>query len=162
MAKQPPDAPPPISREPYAGMIENFPSGQVIYLAPVPLPTDRPAQDYGSAVGEENETYMEFGFGTPSVFSWQATLGGPFSFFCMTAFLAPAIFGLMGLLVGEDLKSSVNFTLDMIPSGLRYGALGAGITLAIFLITTINHLAKYETLVPTRFNRQRREVCFVP
>ena len=162
MAKASVDAPPPISREPYAGMIENFPSGQVIYLAPVPLPTGRPAQDYGSAVGEVNETYMEFGFGTPSVFSWQATLGGPFSFFCMTAFLAPAIFGLMGLLVGEDLKSSINFTLDMIPSGLRYGALGAGITLAIFLITTINHLAKYETLVPTRFNRQRREVCFVP
>ncbi|MEB0043780.1 hypothetical protein QN386_25720, partial [Pseudomonas sp. CCI3.2] len=25
-----------------------------------------------------------------------------------------------------------------------------------------NQLAKYETLVPTRFNRQRREVCFVP
>ncbi|MEE3509685.1 hypothetical protein QN399_26205, partial [Pseudomonas sp. 10C3] len=61
MAKPPLNAPPPISREPYAGMIENFPSGQVIYLAPVPLPTDMPAQDYGNAVGEVSDAHMDFG-----------------------------------------------------------------------------------------------------
>ena len=86
MAKPLLNAPPPISREPYAGMIESFPSGQVIYLAPVPLPTDSPAQDYGNAVGEVNNTYMDFGLGLPAVFSWQAGLGGPTSFFLRLLF----------------------------------------------------------------------------
>ena len=45
MAKPSVSSPPPINQEPYAGMIETFPSGQVFYLAPVPVPTDRPAQD---------------------------------------------------------------------------------------------------------------------
>jgi hypothetical protein len=162
MTKSSSDAPPPLHREPYAGMVENFPGGQVIYLAPGPLPTDMPAQDYGNAVGGVNDTYMDFGLGMPAVFGWQAGLGGSLSFFCMTAFLAPLIFGMMGLFIGEDFKSSINFTLDMIPSGLQYGASGAGVTLAIWIYVTLNQLAKRETLVPTRFNRQRREVCFVP
>ncbi|MDY7563788.1 hypothetical protein QN400_16905 [Pseudomonas sp. RTC3] len=50
----------------------------------------------------------------------------------------------------------------MIPSGLQIGAWGGGLALALGIIISLNHLAKYETLVPTRFNRQRREVCFVP
>jgi hypothetical protein len=143
-------------------MIENFPSGQVIYLAPVPLPTDMPAQDYGNVVGEVNNTYMDFGSGMPAVFGWHITLGVPLSLFFMAAFLAPAIFGLMGLVAGENLKSSVDFALGMIPSGLQIGAWGGGAILALGIIISLNHLAKYETLVPTRFNRQRREVCFVP
>jgi len=162
MAKPLLNAPPPISREPYAGMIESFPSGQVIYLAPVPLPTDSPAQDYGNAVGEVNNTYMDFGLGLPAVFSWQAGLGGPTSFFFMTAFLMPLFVGLIVLGLGGDLEEAISFITGMFPSGLKYGSIGAGLMFGLFVVITFNHLAKYETLVPTRFNRQRREVCFVP
>jgi len=162
MAKPRLNAPPPISREPYAGMIENFPSGQVIYLAPVPLPTGKPAQDYGNAVGEVNDTYMDFGFGLPAVFGWQITLGGPFTCFCLSAFLMPIIFAFTGLVIGGTFEEAMIFLTGPFPMLLKIGAWGGGAVLLMFLIISLNHLAKYETLVPTRFNRQRREVCFVP
>jgi hypothetical protein len=38
----------------------------------------------------------------------------------------------------------------------------AAVTLTIYLFITFNHLNKYHEVIPTRFNRQRREVCFVP
>lgn len=162
MAKPPVNAPPSISREPYAGMIENFPSGQVIYLAPVPLPTKMPAQDYGNAIGEVNDAYMGFGLGLPAVFSWQITLGGPFTCFCLSAFLMPIVFAFTGLVIGGTFEKAMIFLTGPFPMLLKIGAWGGSAVLAMFLIITFNHLAKYETLVPTRFNRQRREVCFVP
>jgi hypothetical protein len=48
------------------------------------------------------------------------------------------------------------------PYGLKVGAWGSLPPLVIFLAITFHHLAKYKKVVPTRFNRQRREVCFVP
>ncbi|MGV8860218.1 MAG: hypothetical protein ACOH2T_03420 [Pseudomonas sp.] len=162
MAKPLLNAPPPISREPYAGMIENFPGGQVIYLAPVPLPTDMPAQDYGNAVGEVNDAYMDFGLGMPAVFGWQMIVGGPFTCSCLYAFILPLLVGIIVLSLGGDLKEASDFTLGLIPSGLQIGAWGGGLALSLGVIISLNHIAKYETLVPTRFNRQRREVCFVP
>jgi len=73
--------PPPINHDPYAGMLESFPTGLITYLAPLPLPTNLPAQDYGHAVGDVNDIYMDFGIGLPAVFGWQMTLGGPLNFF---------------------------------------------------------------------------------
>jgi hypothetical protein len=162
MAKSITDASPLISPKPYAGMIESFPSGQVSYLAPVPLPTGLPAQDYGNAVGGVNDIYMDSGLGTPAVFGWQYAVGFPFSFLVMVAFLAPLLFVLMGLALGESIEQSLSLAFFMFPSGLEMGAWSGGLLLALGLIITFNQLAKYETLIPTRFNRQRREVCLVP
>jgi hypothetical protein len=44
------------------------------YLAPLPLPTPMPP--YGPHIGELNDVYMDFGLGSPQVFSWQVILGG--------------------------------------------------------------------------------------
>mgnify|MGYP001576830899 CR=1 FL=1 len=162
MAKPSVSSPPPINQEPYAGMIETFPCGQVIYLAPVPLPTDRPAQDYGNAVGSVNDTYMDFGLGMPSVFSWQMIVGGPFTCFCLYALIFPVVSAFMGLVIGGTLNEAVVFLTGPFPMLFKIGFWGGCIALAIGIIISLNHLAKYETLVPTRFNRQRREVCFVP
>ena len=48
------------------------------------------------------------------------------------------------------------------PFGLEVGAWLAAFTLTIYLAITFHHLLKYKEVIPTRFNRQRREVCFVP
>jgi hypothetical protein len=162
MAKSAMDTSPLINSKPYAGMIESFPSGQVSYLSPVPLPTDRPAQDYGNAVGGVNQTYMDLGVGTPAVFGWQVVLGGPFSFFIFCAFLLPLIGGMLGLALGESLSDEIWMFRNVMPLSIETGAWASGFNLVIGLIITFNNLAKYETLIPARFNRQRREVCFVP
>ena len=162
MNESEPAAPPPIHHSPTAGMVETFPTGQVMYLAPLPLPTALPAQDYGHAVGEVNDTYMDFGVGLPSVFGWQVTLGTPFWAIWFFGLFAPALFWLIGVLDGVGMERATEFSLAAMPQGFEVGLWGAAASLTIYLGVTFHHLAKYKEVVPTRFNRQRREVCFVP
>ena len=162
MATDLPGGPPPIHHAPHAGLVEHFPTGKVVYLAPLPLPTDLPAQDYGHAVGEVNDTYLDFGVGLPSVFAWQMGLGTPFWAIWFFGLFAPALDWLWSILEGRGLEEATKITAILIPQGLEIGAWGALPPLIIFLVISFNHLAKYKEVVPTRFNRQRREVCFVP
>ncbi|WP_426143915.1 hypothetical protein [Pseudomonas sp. DWP3-1-2] len=162
MATDKPDTPPPIHRAPYAGMVEQFPTGQTVYLAPLPLPTDLPPQDYGHAVGEVNDTYLDFGVGLPAVFGWQMTLGLPFWVIWFLGGFAPVLVWLLSISNGHDFTQAMKFALDFMFYGLEFGAWGSLVPLTIFLSITFHHLAKYKKVVPTRFNRQRREVCFVP
>src|SRR5690606_4382278 len=103
MATETPGAPPPIHHAPHAGMVEHFPTGQVVYLAPLPLPTDLPAQDYGHAVGEVNNTYVDFGVGLPAVFGWQMTLGAPFWAIWFFGLFVPALDWLLSVMEGRGL-----------------------------------------------------------
>lgn len=76
-----------------AGDITPFPAGKVIYLSPVPLPTGAAPVDFNQAIGEVNDTYMDFGGSLPTPFTWQFTLGIPFISYLMMAFLMPLIIG---------------------------------------------------------------------
>jgi hypothetical protein len=154
--------PPPIHHNPTAGMVETFPTGQVVYLAPLPLPTDLPAQDYGHAVGEINNTYMDFGVGLPSVFAWQMGLGAPFWAVWFFGLFMPGFVWLLTTFDGGRVSLANAYLLQLIPEGLEIGSWGATAPLTIYLYITLSNLAKYKRVVPTRFNRQRREVCFVP
>jgi hypothetical protein len=143
-----------------AGDIEPFPSGKIIYLAPLPLPTVQ--QPFGPQIGELNHVFMEFGIGPPQVFMWQVTVGLPFSATFMITCLFPAIAGFMFFLAGSgwnDICGAIEGVFDAL--------IGTG-SLTIFCCLCINlgvwhHVHKKRlSLIPTRFNRQRREVCFMP
>jgi hypothetical protein len=162
MAKQPTDVPTPIHHAPNPGMVEVFPTGQVVYLAPLPLPTELPAQDYGHAVGEMNDTYLDFGVGLPSVFAWQMGLGTPFWGLWFFGLCAPALAWLLGIASGGTMNEATVFAMQVMPEGFEVGGWAAAATLALYLFITFNHLDKYHEVIPARFNRQRREVCFVP
>ena len=143
-----------------AGDIEPFPSGKMTYLAPLPLPTPMPP--YGPHIGELNDVYMDFGLGSPQVFSWQVILGGPLSGALMIAFLCPAFIGCIGLIFGYDVAYTWEFVVDFFIVIYPYGNLGAFFSLTIGLAVWHHNHKKRSTLIPTRFNRQRREVCFMP
>jgi hypothetical protein len=143
-------------------MVETFPTGQVVYLAPLPLPTDLPAQDYGHAVGDVNDTYLDFGIGLPAVFGWQMTLGIPFWAIWFFGFFVPALDWLLSVIEGRGVGEATRIAMLLLPEGLSIGGWGGIYALTIFLIITFHHLNKYKKVIPTRFNRQRREVCFVP
>ena len=93
-----------------AGDVEPFQSGKITYLAPLPLPTALPP--HGPHIGELNEVYMDFGLGSPQVFSWQVILGGPFSGAFMIAFIFPPMIGCLGLMFGYDLAYTWEFVVD--------------------------------------------------
>ncbi|WP_181381738.1 hypothetical protein [Pseudomonas prosekii] len=143
-----------------AGDVEPFPGGKITYLSPLPLPT--PLSPHGSHIGELNDVYMDFGLGSPQVFMWQMTLGGPFAGAFAVAFIFPLIGGFLGLVLGygwEDIWDSVEGVFLA-----SYGnATITGITALLIGLCIWNHNHKKRLqIIPTRFNRQRREVCFMP
>jgi hypothetical protein len=143
-----------------AGDVEPFPSGYTTYLAPLPLPTE--ASPYSPYVSDLNDTYLDFGGGMPQVFSWQVTLGGPFTVATLLLFGAPITGALMAASMGDgwddiwDVMQGI-FLAALEPATWTY-LLGLGVGLAVWL----NAHSKYTDVIPTRFNRQRREVCFMP
>jgi hypothetical protein len=143
-----------------AGDVEPFPTGYTTYLAPLPLPTE--ASPYSPYVSDLNDTYLDFGGGMPQVFTWQMTLGGPFTV---------AVFMILGIpLISGLIVAASGFEFDEIlelGEGLFFTALepaiwaylgGLGVCLSVLLQVH----TQYTEVIPTRFNRQRREVCFMP
>ncbi len=143
-----------------AGDIEPFPSGKITYLAPLPLPTPMPPS--GPHIGELNEVYMDFGLGSPEVFSWQVILGLPFSGAFMIAFLFPLFTGFLGIVFGYGMQDIWDSMIGIFHEGYGYAATTGFITLFIGLCVWLHNHNKRAETIPTRFNRQRREVCFMP
>ncbi|WP_460372439.1 hypothetical protein ACOYXF_12225 [Pseudomonas sp. Tul1A2] len=143
-----------------AGDIEPFPSGKITYLAPLPLPTPMPA--YGPHIGDLNDVFMDFGLGSPQVFMWQMTLGGPFSVAFSAAFLFPLIGGFMFFLFGMGWDDVSHAIEGLFNEGKGVSFFVGCLMLLIGLGVWHHNHKKRASIIPTRFNRQRREVCFMP
>jgi hypothetical protein len=160
---KPLDIPPtdPAAVKPHrAGDIEQFHSGYTTYLAPLPLPTE--ASPYSPYVSDLNDTYLDFGGGMPQVFPWQMTLGIPFTGAVLVLLGIPLIVGLMAAANGLGLAEVVEFSKDLFFTALEPTTYMFMVGLSVGLAVWINHHNKYTEVIPTRFNRQRREVCFMP
>ncbi|WP_231669753.1 hypothetical protein [Pseudomonas lini] len=143
-----------------AGDVEPFPSGRITYLAPLPLPT--PLPPLGPHIGELNEVYMDFGVGSPQVFMWQVTLGGPFSGTLMLAFLPPMLAAFLGVVFGYSQVEIWDSVLGVFDESYGYALVSGFCSLLIGLAVWHHNHKKRLQIIPTRFNRQRREVCFMP
>ena len=148
----------PTPTPPRAGDVEPFLTGRKTYLAPLPLPTD--AHPYCPYISDINDVYLDFGGGKPNVFSYQLWLGGPFTGACLIAFGSPIATEFIGLM------------LEIPPANVREVTEGVfctawPIAIQMWLFTTAMCLfvwlkahKHFTEVIPTRFNRQRREVCF--
>ncbi|MFJ2714534.1 hypothetical protein ACIOZM_27290 [Pseudomonas sp. NPDC087346] len=143
-----------------AGDIEPFTGGKITYLAPLPLPTPMPP--HGPHIGELNDVYMDFGLGSPQVFSWQVILGGPISLSFTAVFLFPLITGVMGIIFGYGQEAIWESMVGMFETGYESALITDPLILLIGLCVWHHNHKKRAHLIPTRFNRQRREVCFMP
>ena len=140
--------PEPTPGQPHrAGDTERVGTSKVTYLAPLPLPTGTSPVDFSQTFGEINNTFLDYGIGSPSVFGYQFAIGVPlfFMFFSLVLFpllLAPAM---------DWLLYGIFFATAIIGGG-------AGFLMSWFSIhkSYRNHLKG----TPVRFHRQRREVCF--
>ena len=143
-----------------AGDVEYFPSGHQTYLAPLPLPTsEHPFCPYISGY---NDTFLDFGGGEPNVFSYQIWLGGPFTCSCLVAFGGPLLGGLFGIVFGNNFERILQ-SMAGIYGASSVPALGMWLLGSfIFFFVWLYHHNLFTKVIPTRFNRQRREVCFMP
>lgn len=158
------EAPPTRShrRQHHAGEIEPFPTGHMTYLAPKPLPTGEMPVDYGHAVGVINDRYLDFGIGMSSAFVWQVTLGVPFFGFLLAAVMCPLVGIAGGLHFGNGWPDAIDAFWGILDISFWLGLWGGLAGLFIAMIPRWQMYAKVEKITPTRFNRQRREVCFMP
>lgn len=145
-----------------AGEVESFPTGRLTYLAPKPLPTGALPVDYGRAVGLVTKHYLDFGVGNSFAFAWQMVLGGPFVIFLLGAVVCPLLAFWGGFHFGNGWSDAVWAFWDILGLAFWIGLGGGGFILLLGLQTRWQMHGRVEKIVPTRFNRQRREVCFVP
>jgi len=143
-----------------AGDIDFFPMGRQTYLAPLPLPTE--AEPFCPYISDYNDIFLDFGGGKPNAYSYQIWLGGPFSCAFLSAFGAPLMFLFMGLAFGYTAADSLEFSLAYFMYAWEYSALMwlVGSALCFYVWFEAHNL--FTQVIPTRFNRQRREVCFMP
>ena len=154
------------SREPaatsskHSGDVEYFPSGRLTYLAPLPLPTG--AQPYCPYISGYNDTYLDFGDGDPNVFSYQYSLGVPFTCAFLVAFVFPLLGGFLGMTLGYDSEESWEAVEGIFKVAWGF-AIKAWLALSVMCFGAwLYHHNLFTKVIPTRFNRQRREVCFMP
>ncbi|MFJ2320207.1 hypothetical protein [Pseudomonas sp. NPDC087817] len=143
-----------------AGYIEPFSGGKITYLAPLPLPTTIPP--HGPHIGKLNDAYMDFGLGSPQVFSWQLILGGAFTGAIIVTVLFPLFTGLLGIIFGYGHEAIRESVIGMFEVGYENELIAGPLILLIGLAVWHHNHKKRASIIPTRFNRQRREVCFMP
>nr|WP_093481614.1 hypothetical protein [Pseudomonas sp. ok602] len=142
-----------------AGDVEPFPSGRVTYLAPLPLPS--PLPPHGPHVDELNDVYIDFGMPLPEVFMWQMTLGVPFTIAFIIAFIFPLFTGFLGVVFGYGWDAIWGSMVCMFYEGYGLALVTGFSTLFLGFWAWLSVQNKRTDLIPTRFNRQRREVCFM-
>jgi len=143
-----------------AGDIEPFPTGKITYLAPLPLPTAMPP--YGPHIGAFNDGYMDFGLGSLEVFPWQLIIGGTTAGTFIVLVLFPLFTGLLGILFGYGNEAIWESMVGLFEVALETELISSPLILLICLSVWLHVHKKRLSLIPTRFNRQRREVCFMP
>ncbi|PPA03581.1 hypothetical protein C4E44_13500, partial [Pseudomonas sp. MWU12-2312b] len=129
-----------------AGDIEPFPSGKMTYLALLPLPTLVPP--YGPHIGELNDVHMDFGVGSPQVFSWQLILGVTFSVSSSLVFLFPLITGLLGVIFGYEQEAIWDSVVVMFEVGFEHVIFIGPLILLIGLGVWHHNHKKRSTLIP--------------
>ncbi|WP_447926877.1 hypothetical protein [Vreelandella sp. EE27] len=135
-----------------AGNVERLPAGQIVFLAPHPLPTGELALNEG-AVSELNGTWLDYGAGWPGVFGNQLIIALSFWSFLFMAVVAP-------LLLSPFMSQRMFNALS--DGFIRNGLYMAAVGLFFGLWGVLSVYSKRKKVIPTRFHRQRREVCFVP
>ena len=152
----------PSEQLPRAGRSEPFPSGRLTFLSPRPLPTGLPPLDHGHAVGEVNDGYLDFGTAVTPVFGLQIVLGGPLGLFLFTVFIIPLMSFLLFYWLGNGWPDGVHAFWGVFDITFPLAIWGCSFFLLVGLGIWHREHLKHESVIPTRFNRQRREVCFVP
>ncbi len=148
----------PTPTPPRAGDIEPFLTGRKTYLAPLPLPTD--AHPYCPYISDINDVYLDFGGGKPKVFSYQLWLGGPFTCTCLATFGFPLIGGFLGLAMDYGVEESWRAMKGIFFAAWPIAIMMWLFTSAMCLFVWLKAHKLFTEVIPTRFNRQRREVCF--
>jgi hypothetical protein len=147
---------------PRAGSTKKLPTGEVLFLSPLPVPTGQIPADLNGSFTEVNDVYLDFGStNSGKAFQTQIMIANVMLVFLFFFIFTPFIAGSTawgnphGVSFWSRAESVLNYTFPL--------AIGLTITTALIAVYVIigSTLRKSKTR-PLRFNRQRREICYFP
>lgn len=135
--------------------------GRTLYVSPKPYPVPCPAYDYGSNVMRMDGCFLDWGKSAGAVFPWQMLIGMPLGILVIFVLMFPLVTIGFGFLSG-DISSAIRDAPGHLVFSFSIGGPGALLVLFLIANATYNSIKNHAIYMPVRFNRQRREVCFIP
>ncbi|EPJ81987.1 hypothetical protein CFII64_17346 [Pseudomonas sp. CFII64] len=158
-------APPSTAQEgqnPKAGEVRQFGSEEILYLAPLPVYTgQQPVSMQGFPV--VNDVYLQVG-GSNIGMVWQGKMLAwvIWLMIIMNIFSPLFLAALLWVITPEGTNNTFTKDLSMLSEIFLYlGIFTAPICIGTVIYTIISQTREQARQYPLRFNRQRREVCFV-
>ena len=152
----------PYNQRPKAGEIRAQGSDETLFLAPLPVYTGQ--MPIGSRnFSQMNDVYLELGGSNRGTVETGKMLAAQIWMFIGFIFSGSLIVGLHSLLFPnpdfeQDIATSMKFALQ---AGAYYGVPGGLLVVGFFIQCIVSDVHKRAKTYPVRFNRQRREVCYV-
>jgi hypothetical protein len=162
--RKPPESPestPDIrSQRPRAGELRVRGLNETLFLAPLPVYTGQ-AQVSRRNFSEMNEIYLELGGSNRGMVEQGKILATGIWMALGTAFIAPSCAVLYWILVyPENIRDPFNELFNAIKVFSSYALLSI-IPLGAFIYGMLSNVRALAKSYPVRFNRQRREVCYI-
>jgi hypothetical protein len=156
----PESAPDVRSQRPRAGELRASGLNETLFLAPLPVYTGQ-AQVSRRNFSEMNETYLELGGSNRGMVEQGKILATGIWMALITAFVAPSFVILYGVLsYPENFPTPFKDLIDAIKVFSSYALLSI-IPLGAFIYGMLSNVRTLAKSYPVRFNRQRREVCYI-
>ncbi|MES2868088.1 MAG: hypothetical protein V4749_00805 [Pseudomonadota bacterium] len=151
----------PDNQRPKAGEIRAQGSDETLFLAPLPVYTGQ--MPIGSrSFSQMNDVYLELGGSNRGTVETGKMLAFMIWLLILLIFGVPLLLGVYLALFGnEGIEQNTLTMMFVFQAGLLYGIPGGGIALGAFLYGIVADVHKQAKTYPLRFNRQRREVCYV-
>lgn len=141
---------------PHAGDVEREPGTEIVYLSPKPVPTGVLPFSARQLHRYANEVFLDFAISRGS-FEFMARAGiGAVMFLLIFLFFTTGL----GSWIRRDVEPFWSSWLDFFTSIAVWGFVGALATL--YLCVFFFAIRQASNQPPVRFNRQRREVVYVP
>jgi hypothetical protein len=159
-SQTPESAPDVRSQRPRAGELRVRGLNETLFLAPLPVYTGQ-AQVSRRNFSEMNETYLELGGSNRGMVEQGKILATGIWMALITAFVAPSFVILYGVLsYPENFPTPFKDLIDAIKVFSSYALLSI-IPLGAFIYGMLSNVRTLAKSYPVRFNRQRREVCYI-
>lgn len=149
-------------QRPVAGETRRFPTGEALFLSPIPVPTGQIPMDLGGSFVEVNDTYLDLGSSNLTK-SFQARLAVslPTVVVIVCLFVLPTLMGFAAF-INPFGRSFWFYFNDFFEFGISLALWCGGGAALIGLYAITSTTRSKARARPIRFNRQRREVCYFP
>ena len=162
--RKPPETPEPApdirSQRPGAGELRVRGLNETLFLAPLPVYTGQ-AQVSRRNFSAMNETYLELGGSNRGMVEQGKILATGIWMALFVAFIAPSLLIMYGVLFyPENFPTPFKDLIDAIRVFSSYALLSI-LPIGAFIYGMLSNVRTLAKSYPVRFNRQRREVCYI-